>query len=163
MQLDDALGGSFGNSLGFERLEVRNGSWTVSSLDDFSEGGEVYSGATLINNGRLLGDLLVDSGARYAGSGRIGGDLTLASGATLGFAVSPSGAQAPIRVGGQASLAGAQLQVDAVEGLRLARFGEVAQRDVAQLHPRGLPGREFLEDGCHQRALLANAVSTTFS
>ncbi|MBM7063415.1 autotransporter domain-containing protein [Pseudomonas sp. UL073] len=116
VQLDDSHGGSFANSLGFERLEVRSGSWQLGSLDDFSEGGEVYSGATLINNGRLLGDLQVASGARYAGSGRIGGDLNLASGATLGFAVSPSGAQAPIQVGGQAQLGGAQLQINATPG-----------------------------------------------
>ncbi|UVE17791.1 autotransporter outer membrane beta-barrel domain-containing protein [Pseudomonas sp. LS44] len=117
VQLDDTLGGSFGNSRNFERLEVRSGSWTLNSAGDFSEGGQVFGGATLINQGNLLGNLQVDSGARYAGSGRIGGNLQLASGANLGFALSPSAAQAPIQVGGQASLAGAQLQLNASPGV----------------------------------------------
>ncbi|MCY1277036.1 outer membrane autotransporter barrel domain protein [compost metagenome] len=116
VQLDDSLGGSFGNSRQFEWLDVRSGSWTLDSGGDFSEGGRVFAGAGLINQGSLLGDLQVDSGARYAGSGHIGGDLRLAGGATLAFAVSPDGAQAPVQVGGQASLDGAHLQVLAGPG-----------------------------------------------
>jgi hypothetical protein len=60
-------------------------------------------------------------------------------------------------------LARAQPQVDAVERLRLAGRGEVAQRDVAQLHARRLRRGKFLEHRGHQRALPTKVLSTTAS
>jgi hypothetical protein len=65
--------GSFGNSANFETLKVSGGSWTLTSLDDFSQGGVVTSGATLINQGSILGEMLIEQGATYAGGGSVGG------------------------------------------------------------------------------------------
>ena len=133
---DDARGGSFGQSANFERLEVREGLWTLTGSGDFSEGGEVYSGAGLLNQGGIAGTLLVDSGALYAGAGSVGGldvsgillaspqtgathvtgDLTLRSGATLVFGVEADGSHAPVQVDGSASLGGATLALQAGSG-----------------------------------------------
>jgi len=113
--LGEGASGSFGNSQGFEWLQVNEGHWTLSS-DDFSEGGEVLSGAELTNQGRIGGDLRVEAGAAYGGSGQIGGDFALDAGSTLKFAVSPNGNHTPVTVGGRADLAGANLQVLAGAG-----------------------------------------------
>lgn len=112
--LDDSAGGSFSNSANFERLEVRQGAWTLSS-NDFSSSAQVFSGASLLNNGRIGGNLQVDSGARYSG-GQIGGNLTLASGATLVSNIAADGQYNPVNVTGSASLAGANLQINASNG-----------------------------------------------
>lgn len=134
--LDDAAGGSFGNSRNFEWLDVKQGSWTLSSSNDFSEGGEVRSGATLINQGSLLGNLRIDQGATYAGSGSVGGldvagtliaspaqgaahvtgNLNLRSGSTLSFGMEPNGAHAALQVGGSATLDGSHLAIQAGKG-----------------------------------------------
>ena len=112
--LDDLGGGSFGNSLNFENLDVRSGTWQVSS-DDFSAGAHVYSGASLLNLGTLRGNVQVDDGATFSG-GNIGGNLNLASGSTLALTVSPTGASNGVTVGGNAALNGAKLQIDALPG-----------------------------------------------
>ncbi len=134
--LDDAAGGSFGNSRNFEWLEVKQGDWTLSSESDFSEGGEVFSGARLNNSGHILGSLQIDAGAMYAGSGSVGGltvagtliasptagaahvtgNLNLLSGATLSFGVEPNGAHATVQVDGTASLGSSHLAVQAGSG-----------------------------------------------
>ncbi|MFF7707315.1 autotransporter domain-containing protein [Pseudomonas sp. NPDC007930] len=128
--------GTFGNSANFEKLLVSSGQWTLTSIDDFSQGGEVASGATLINQGSVLGTMLVDAGGVYAGGGSVGGltvngtlltntglgvahvagDLTFGSGGALVYGVNADGSSAPISVSGTASLNGASLQVQPSAG-----------------------------------------------
>ncbi|NWD69246.1 autotransporter domain-containing protein [Pseudomonas gingeri] len=125
--LDDALGGSFGNSRHFERLLVKQGTWTLTSQDDFSTGAEVL--AHLINNGSILGTARVNEGATYGGNGSVGHlqvagtlevdprlgaakikeHLTLEPGATLAYGVDANGNSATVEVGGTAHLDGALL------------------------------------------------------
>lgn len=112
--LDDSAGGSFANSNNFELLQVRQGSWSVDS-DDFSQGADVMSGASLLNLGRIQGDVQVASNARYSG-GSIGGNLQLANGSTLMLNVAADGTQNSAQVDGSASLAGANLLVNAATG-----------------------------------------------
>lgn len=112
--LDDAAGGEFGNSQNFEWLAVQQGIWSVSS-DDFSEGGEVASGAELINQGRIGGTLDVQSGATYSGSGQVQ-NINMAAGSTLGFAVAADGSHTPIQVNGSAQIDGAKLDIRAGNG-----------------------------------------------
>ncbi|KAF1053312.1 MAG: Extracellular serine protease [Stenotrophomonas maltophilia] len=121
---DDAAGGSFGASQNFEWLDVRQGTWTLTGSGDFSEGGEVESGASLINLGGIAGSVSVDSGASYAGSGTVGGldvsgsllaspslgaahvtgNLTLHSGASLVYGLEADGSHATVQVDGSAEL-----------------------------------------------------------
>ncbi|MDO8402680.1 MAG: autotransporter domain-containing protein, partial [Pseudomonas sp.] len=70
--MDDAAGGHFGASRNFEWLEVKHGAWTLTGSGDFSEGGAVRNGATLINQGGIAGTLTVDAGGVYAGGGSVG-------------------------------------------------------------------------------------------
>lgn len=111
--LDDAAGGSFGNSSGFELLQVLQGSWSLDS-DDFSNGAEVLGGS-LRNLGRIAGDVQVSSGAGFGG-GQVGGDLTLASGSRLILDVAADGSHNPTAVSGSASISGATLQIVAGNG-----------------------------------------------
>ena len=133
---DDPAGGRFGNSQNFEWLDVKSGSWTLSSQNDFSDGGEIFSGARLINQGAISGTLTVDEGGVYAGGGSVGNllvngtlqtspqlgtasithDLTLSSGATLAYGVNAEGSSAPVQVGGTAHLNGATLAINAGSG-----------------------------------------------
>ena len=133
---DDQAGGSFGNSQNFEWLDVKSGSWTLTSHDDFSDGGEIFSGARLINQGTISGSLTVDAGGVYAGGGSVGNllvngtlqtgtqlgsatishDLTLGSGATLAYGVNADGSSAPVQVGGTAHLNGSTLAINASSG-----------------------------------------------
>jgi len=128
---DDALGGSFGNSRHFERLLVKQGSWTLTSQDDFSTGAEVLAQAHLINNGSILGITQVNEGATYGGGGSVGHlrvagtlevdpqqgaarikeHLTLEPGSTLSYGIDADGNSATVEVGGTARLEGAQLYV----------------------------------------------------
>ncbi|MHC8405009.1 autotransporter outer membrane beta-barrel domain-containing protein [Pseudomonas sp. TMB3-21] len=132
----DSAGGSFAASRHFEWLEVSQGAWTLTGQGDFSDGGAVRNGATLINQGGVAGDLTVDSGGVYAGGGSVGnllvngtlrtdtrlgtatvvGDLTMGSGSTLAYGVNADGSSAPIQVGGVASLNGATLAVNPGSG-----------------------------------------------
>lgn len=134
--LDDARGGSFGDSQNFESLKVRQGSWTLTGSGDFSDGGSVSSAAELINQGGIAGSMTIDHGGIYAGGGtvgrldvsgtlrtskalgaaHVGGDLLMHSGSTLAFEVDESGGSATLKVDGNASLNGAALQVNASPG-----------------------------------------------
>jgi len=134
--MDDAAGGSFGNSRNFEGLDVKSGNWTLTSQGDFSEGARVFDGARLINQGAISGTVTVDAGGVYAGGGSAGHmqvngtlqtstslgsatithDLTLSNGATLAYGVNPDGSSAPVHVGGTATLNGATLAVQAGSG-----------------------------------------------
>ncbi|WP_454562223.1 autotransporter outer membrane beta-barrel domain-containing protein [Pseudomonas sp. AIG] len=134
--MDDAAGGSFGASRNFEWLEVKQGAWTLTSHDDFSDGGAVRNGATLVNQGSIVGNLSVDAGGVYAGGGSVGSltvngtlrtdthlgrativrDLNMASTATLAYGVNADGSSAPVQVGGIASLNGATLAVNPGSG-----------------------------------------------
>lgn len=134
--MDDAAGGSFGASRNFEWLEVKQGAWTLTSSGDFSDGGAVRNGATLINQGSIAGNLSVDSGGVYAGGGSVGNlnvngtlrtdtslgrativrDLNMGSAATLAYGVNADGSSAPVQVGGIANLNGATLAVNPGSG-----------------------------------------------
>ena len=134
--MDDAAGGSFGASRNFEWLEVKQGEWTLTSSGDFSDGGAVRNGATLINQGSIAGNLSVDAGGVYAGGGSVGNlnvngtlrtdtdlgrativrDLTMGSTATLAYGVNADGSSAPVQVGGIANLNGATLAVNPGSG-----------------------------------------------
>jgi len=127
--LDDALGGSFGNSRHFERLLVKQGTWTLTSQDDFSTGAEVLAQAHLINQGSIVGAARVNDGAIYGGGGSVGHlqvagtlevdprqgaarikeHLTLDPGATLAYGIDADGKSATVEVGGTAHLDGALL------------------------------------------------------
>jgi outer membrane autotransporter protein len=130
--MDDAAGGSFGNSRNFEWLDVKQGTWTLTGSGDFSDGGEIFSGAKLINQGGIAGNVTVDEGGIYAGGGSVGSllvkgtlqtntalgtasitrDLTMTSGSTLAYGVNADGSSAPVQVGGTAYLNGATLAVN---------------------------------------------------
>ncbi len=114
LTLDDAGGGSFGNSAHFEWLKVSAGRWTLDT-QDFSEGGEVLAGAELVNLGRIGGTLSVASGATYAGGGHVD-NLDLAAGSTLAFAVAADGSHSPLLADGHVALDGARLEVRASAG-----------------------------------------------
>jgi len=134
--MDDAAGGSFGASRNFEWLEVRQGAWTLTGSGDFSDGGAVRNGATLVNQGGIAGSLTVDAGGVYAGGGSVGNlnvngtlrtdtglgratnvhDLNMGSGSTLVYGVNADGSSAPVQVGGTASLNGATLAVNPGSG-----------------------------------------------
>ncbi|SDT63405.1 autotransporter outer membrane beta-barrel domain-containing protein [Pseudomonas granadensis] len=134
--MDDALGGDFGASRNFEWLEVRQGAWTLNGSGDFSDGGVVRNGATLINHGGIAGTLTVDAGGVYAGGGSVGSlnvngtlrtdtrlgrativhDLTMGKAATLAYGVNADGSSAPVVVGGVANLNGATLAVNPGSG-----------------------------------------------
>ena len=134
--MDDAAGGSFGASRDFEWLEVRQGAWTLTGNGDFSDGGAVRNGATLINQGGIAGSLTVDAGGVYAGGGSVGSlnvngtlrtdtglgrasivhDLNMGSGSTLAYGVNADGSSAPVQVGGTAYLNGATLAVNPGSG-----------------------------------------------
>ncbi|MCF4995313.1 autotransporter domain-containing protein [Pseudomonas syringae] len=130
--MDDAAGGSFGASRHFEWLEVKQGAWTLNGSGDFSDGGAVRNGATLINRGGIAGDMTVDVGGVYAGGGSVGSltnngtlrtdtgfgsativrDLNMGSNSTLAYGVNADGSSAPVIVGGTANLNGATLAVN---------------------------------------------------
>ena len=132
LTMDDPAGGSFGQSRNFEWLDVKQGTWTLTGSGDFSDGGEIFSGAKLINQGGIAGNLTVDEGGIYAGGGSVGSllvkgtlqtstalgtatitrDLTMTSGSTLAYGVNADGSSAPVQVGGTAYLNGATLAVN---------------------------------------------------
>ncbi|EIK97432.1 outer membrane autotransporter barrel protein [Pseudomonas sp. M47T1] len=134
--MDDATGGSFGASQNFEWLQVNQGTWTLTGAGDFSDGGEISTGAMLINQGSVAGTLTVDNGGVYAGGGSAGnllvkgtlltntqlgtatvtGNLTFGSGSVLAYGVNADGSSAPVRVGGTATLTGATLEVSPSSG-----------------------------------------------
>ncbi|KAF1012638.1 MAG: Extracellular serine protease [Pseudomonas fluorescens] len=136
LTMDDPAGGSFGDSRNFEWLDVKQGTWTLTGKGDFSDGGEIFSGATLINQGAIAGNVTVDEGGVYAGGGSVGNllvkgtlqtntalgtasiarDLTFSNSATLAYGVNADGTSAPVQVGGTAFLNGATLAVNPGSG-----------------------------------------------
>jgi outer membrane autotransporter protein len=134
--MDDAAGGRFGDSRNFEWLDVKQGTWTLTGSGDFSDGGEIFSGAKLINQGAIAGNVTVDTGGVYAGGGSVGSlvvngtlqtntalgtatitrDLTMGSGSTLAYGVNADGSSAPVKVGGTANLNGATLAINPGSG-----------------------------------------------
>lgn len=101
--------GRFGNSQNFETLNVASGQWTVSSTD-FSSGGSVASGASLINQGSLGGLLTIANGASYGGTGRLN-SLQLNSGATFNYSLDAGGSA--VQLSGSANLNNATLNLTA--------------------------------------------------
>ncbi|WP_437879782.1 autotransporter outer membrane beta-barrel domain-containing protein [Pseudomonas sp. LRF_L74] len=134
--LDDSAGGSFGDSVNFEALDVRSGSWTLDS-NDFSSSVHVYDGAGLLNLGTLLGNVQVDAGGVFSG-GNVSGNLDLQSGSTLALLVTPTTSNA-LSVGGDVTLAGASLSI-------LGGSGEYAlQRTYSVLTATGSISGTFAE------------------
>jgi outer membrane autotransporter protein len=88
LQLDAARGGNLGDTRQFQRLDVRQGSWTLAGSGDFSdaalirpkaaltnnghiEGRAVVQG-TLVNHGSIGGNVEVDESGTFSGAGRVG-------------------------------------------------------------------------------------------
>lgn len=107
--LSGSAGGSFGNSQNFETLNVSSGKWTVTS-SDFSSGGNVASGASLINQGSLGGLLSIANGASYGGTGRLN-SLQMNSGSTFNYSLDAGGTA--VQLSGSATLANATLNLSA--------------------------------------------------
>ncbi|MEN0106253.1 MAG: autotransporter domain-containing protein [Pseudomonas sp.] len=101
--------GTFGNSQNFETLAVTGGNWTVSSTD-FSAGGSVAGGASLINQGSIGGLLTIANGASYGGTGRLN-SLQLNSGSTFNYSLDAGGTA--VQVSGTATLNNATLNLTA--------------------------------------------------
>ncbi len=101
--------GTFGNSQNFENLVISGGNWTVSSTD-FSAGGSVANGASLINQGSIGGLLTIANGASYGGTGQLH-SLQLSSGSAFNYDLNASGA--PVQLSGTATLANATLNLKA--------------------------------------------------
>lgn len=99
--------GVFGNSQNLETLSVTSGNWTVTSTD-FSAGGNVASGASLVNQGSIGGLLTLANGASYGGTGSLQ-SLQLASGATFNYDVTST--SAPVQLSGSAELGNATLNL----------------------------------------------------
>ena len=114
VELDDSLGGQFGNSSNFELLRVSQGAWTVSG-DDFSFGAVVLSGASLRNAGIIRGEVLVGSGGAFGG-GQVDGDLDLAGGSSLLLDIAADGSHNPTLVNGRAFITDSTLHVVAGAG-----------------------------------------------
>ncbi|NWD77088.1 autotransporter domain-containing protein [Pseudomonas gingeri] len=132
--LNGAGGGTLRNTLGFEKLHVDSGTWTLASRGDFSDGAEVAWGAKLINQGAIAGHTHVRG--EYAGPGHahslqvngtlrvnralgaadIGQDLSLSRGSKLVYGVDANGGSATVQVGGTAHLGDATLVVNATQG-----------------------------------------------
>lgn len=88
LQLNGAVGGAFADTLNFQMLEVKKGSWTSSGDGDFKDGAVVRSSATLINDGHIIGgvitqgtlinnrsiggNVLVDEAGTFSGKGTVG-------------------------------------------------------------------------------------------
>ncbi|WP_130909348.1 autotransporter outer membrane beta-barrel domain-containing protein [Pseudomonas mucidolens] len=132
LTLNDTAGGSFSDSRNLEWLDVKQGAWTLTGSGDFSDGGAIANGATLINQGGIAGDVTVNAGGVYAGGGTVGSlqvlgtlqtntvlgtatvirDLHMSGGSTLAYGVNADGSSAPIKVGGSANLNGATLAIN---------------------------------------------------
>lgn len=59
IQLDAAKGGHLGETRQFQRLDVKQGSWTLTGEGDFSTGALVRPKATVTNEGSIAGDAWV--------------------------------------------------------------------------------------------------------
>ncbi|CAI8874763.1 autotransporter domain-containing protein [Pseudomonas sp. IT-P294] len=81
LQLDTASGGTLGESRNFEGLELKRSTWTVNSPNDFKTGVWVRSRATLINDGGIEGGALIQGS--LVNTGKIWGNVTVQSGGTL--------------------------------------------------------------------------------
>lgn len=88
LQLNAARGGSVSETRNFKGLEVKQGEWTFSGPGDFDIGALVRPGATLINNGHIIGgaitqgslinnnsiggNVFVDEMGTFSGKGTVG-------------------------------------------------------------------------------------------
>lgn len=131
LTLSGEPGGSFGDSRNFERLTVASGNWTLQGSGDFSQGGTILTGASLVNLSTITGAVTVAEGGRYTGGGSVGGlqvdgvletgttwgsaqvngNLAFGSTGSLAYGVNPDGTSAPLIVSGTATLNGAALNL----------------------------------------------------
>lgn len=122
--LDDPAGGVFDGARHMQHLWVSDGTWTLTGAVEANKQGEVYSGATLINQSKIGGSMTVKPDATYSG-GTVGHldvagtlrtdpathiehDLNMREGSTLAFA---AGRDQPLTVGNTATLTGATLNI----------------------------------------------------
>lgn len=131
LTLSGEPGGSFGDSQNFERLTVASGRWTLQGSGDFSQGGTILAGASLVNFSAISGAVTIAEGGRYTGGGSVGGlqvdgvletgtawgsaqvngNLAFGSTGSLAYGVNPDGTSAPLNVSGTAHLNGAALNL----------------------------------------------------
>jgi len=129
--LDDTKGGHFNGANQMQHLWVGAGTWTLTGAVDSNQQGEVYSGATLINQSRIGGSMKVDAGGTYRGGTvgnlrvaghlqldpatqtqtRIKNDLHLEKQSTLGFTVGTGQAHRTLKVDNAANLGGGTLNI----------------------------------------------------
>jgi outer membrane autotransporter protein len=132
--LDALEGGEIGATRNFERARVARGQWTLHH--DFAGHAEVKAGASLLNNGSIKGDAVIDANAVYSGHGSVNnlhvdgalvvspllgspvikGNLTLSPGANFSYGMTVDENSKPVMVSGTATLAGAGFHVSAVPG-----------------------------------------------
>jgi hypothetical protein len=129
--LDDAKGGHFNGANQMQHLRVASGTWSLTGPMDSNREGKVHSGASLINQSRIGGSMRVEPGATYAGGlvtnldvagtlqldpstrsqTRIKHDLQMEKGATLAFTVGPDQAHSTLKVGNNANVSAATLNI----------------------------------------------------
>jgi outer membrane autotransporter protein len=127
-------GGEIGETRNFKRARIARGNWTLHH--DFAGHAEVKAGASLLNNGSIKGDVVIDANAVYSGHGSVNnlhvdgalvvspvlgspiikGNLTLSPGATFSYGMTVDENSKPVIVSGTATLAGAGFHVSAIQG-----------------------------------------------
>jgi outer membrane autotransporter protein len=132
--LDALEGGEIGETRNFKRARIARGNWTLHH--DFAGHAEVKAGASLLNNGSIKGDAVIDANAVYSGHGSVNnlhvdgalvvspvlgspiikGNLTLSPGATFSYGMTVDENSKPVIVSGTATLAGAGFHVSAIQG-----------------------------------------------
>lgn len=129
--LDDAKGGHFNGASQMQHLWVGTGTWTLTGAVDANQQGQVYSGATLINQSHIGGSMTVDAGGTYMGGTvgnlhvagtllldpatktqtRIKNNLQLEKQSSLGFNVGMGETHSTLKVANTAALGGATLNI----------------------------------------------------
>jgi outer membrane autotransporter protein len=132
--LNAPTGGEIGETRNFEHTRIARGNWTLHH--DFAGHAEVKAETSLLNNGSIKGDAVVDANAVYSGHGSVNnlhvdgalvvspllgsplikGNLTLSAGANFSYGLSVDEYSKPVVVGGTATLAGAGFHVSAISG-----------------------------------------------
>lgn len=88
LQLNAAKGGNLGETRQFQRLDIKQGPWTLKGSGDFSEAvlirpkaalthnghieGRAIVQGSLINNGAIIGNVEVDKTGTFSGKGHVG-------------------------------------------------------------------------------------------
>ncbi|MCF4995312.1 autotransporter domain-containing protein [Pseudomonas syringae] len=81
LQLNAAKENALGESRNFQGLEVKRGTWTRTGPGDFETGVLIRPKATLINEGDIIGDAVIQG--IFVNKNRVGRDVTVLSGGDL--------------------------------------------------------------------------------